>query len=65
MPPERFCHPQIEGCERELADAAFSVPGWWPRAGFLRRGAGARHTVGSVERRGVIWWDDEPCTCIG
>lgn len=55
MPPQRSCHPQIGGCERELAEAAFSVPGWRPRAGFLRRGAGARHTVGASERRGVSW----------
>ena len=55
MPPQRSCHPEVEGYEREVADAAFSVPGWWPRAGSVRRGAGARHTVGTVERRGVIW----------
>src|SRR3712207_4490361 len=34
-------------------ECAEGVPGWWPRAGSMRRGAGARHTVRAVERRGV------------
>lgn len=55
VPPELSCQPEFEGYERELADAAVSVPGGWPRAGSLSHGAGARHTVGTVERRDVIW----------
>ena len=45
MPPQRSCQPEVEGYEREVADAAFSVPGGGPEWGYC--------VVGPV--RGMRW----------